>query len=47
MLNKMFKYTPLRLEFFDNLLIRASQKYALNDPFELRPSYGSRSGKVA
>jgi hypothetical protein len=38
MLNKLFKYTSLRLEFFDSLLIRASQKYALNDPFELRPS---------
>lgn len=29
---------PLRKEFFDNFLIRGSQKYALNDPFELRPS---------
>lgn len=29
---------PLRREFFENFLIRGSQKYALNDPFELRPS---------
>lgn len=27
------------MEFFDNLLIRATQKYALNDPFELSPSH--------
>ncbi|MGR6837931.1 DUF2971 domain-containing protein [Aliivibrio wodanis] len=45
MLNKIFKYTGLRVEFFDNLLIRASQKYALNDPFELRPGYGGIRGK--
>ncbi len=43
MLNKLFKYTSLRLDFFDHLLIRASQKYALNDPFELRPSQGHSS----
>ncbi|HFQ5429261.1 TPA: DUF2971 domain-containing protein [Vibrio vulnificus] len=47
MLNKIFKYTGLRIEFFDNLLIRASQKYALNDPFELRPSYGGIRGRKA
>lgn len=34
------------MEFFDNLLIRASQKYALNDPFELRPSFGKDRGKA-
>ncbi|PMH37131.1 hypothetical protein BCU68_08510 [Vibrio sp. 10N.286.49.B3] len=39
MLDKIFKYTGLRLDFFDNMLMRASQKYALNDPFELRPSH--------
>lgn len=38
MLNNIYKYTHLRFEFFESLLIRASQKYALNDPFELRPS---------
>lgn len=46
MLNNIFKYTGFRVEFFDNLLIRASQKYALNDPFELRPSYEKDSGKL-
>ncbi|MFG0732283.1 DUF2971 domain-containing protein [Photobacterium damselae] len=40
MLEKIYKYMPLRKEFFDNFLIRGSQKYALNDPFELRPSSG-------
>jgi hypothetical protein len=39
MLDKIYKYTAIRTEFFDNLMIRASQKYALNDPFELRPSH--------
>ncbi|TDX15726.1 DUF2971 family protein [Buttiauxella sp. BIGb0552] len=39
MLNNIYKYTHLRFDFFDNLLIRATQKYALNDPFELRPSH--------
>ena len=38
MLDNIYKYMPLRKEFFDNFLIRGSQKYALNDPFELRPS---------
>jgi hypothetical protein len=45
MLNNIYKYTPLRLGFFDNLMIRASQKYALNDPFELRPSDKVRGAK--
>lgn len=31
---------PARIEFFDNLLLRASHKTALNDPFEVRPSLG-------
>lgn len=30
---------PARLEFFDNFLLRASNKSALNDPFEVRPSF--------
>ena len=38
MLGKIYKYTPYRKAFFENFLIRGSQKYALNDPFELRPS---------
>ncbi|WP_394389754.1 DUF2971 domain-containing protein [Shewanella woodyi] len=41
MLDKIYKYMPLRKEFFDNFLIRGSQKYVLNDPFELRPSSGN------
>ena len=45
-LNKIYKYTPLRLDFFDNLMIRASQKYALNDPFELRPSHKIKGSKT-
>ncbi|NRQ42541.1 DUF2971 domain-containing protein [Rheinheimera sp. YQF-2] len=43
MLNKLYKYTALRLEFFDNLMIRASQKYALNDPFELMPTQSHKN----
>jgi hypothetical protein len=39
-LDKIYKYMPLRKELFENFLIRGSQKYALNDPFELRPSSG-------
>ncbi|EBJ2076140.1 DUF2971 domain-containing protein, partial [Salmonella enterica] len=46
MLNKIYKYTPLRFDFFDNLLLRASQKYALNDPFELRPSHHSETNSI-
>ncbi|MGI2922194.1 DUF2971 domain-containing protein [Vibrio diabolicus] len=38
MLDKIYKYMPLRKQFFENFLIRGSQKYALNDPFELNPS---------
>ncbi|MFT6903339.1 MAG: hypothetical protein ACJAXS_003562 [Colwellia sp.] len=34
----MYKYMPLRKVFFDNFLIRASQRCALNDPFEVLPS---------
>ncbi|MCU7988260.1 DUF2971 domain-containing protein [Shewanella sp. SW24] len=47
MLNKIYKYTPLRLEFFDNFLLRASQKYALNDPFELRPSFKIKGSNLS
>lgn len=34
----MFKYSPLRSIFFENYLIRATQRSALNDPFEILPS---------
>lgn len=37
MLKSLFKYTIFRPAFFDDFLIRSSQKYALNDPFELTP----------
>lgn len=40
MINSIYKYIPARVEFFDNLLLRASHKTALNDPFEVRPSLG-------
>ncbi|MDE1311747.1 DUF2971 domain-containing protein [Vibrio aestuarianus subsp. cardii] len=39
MIHSVFKYMPARLEFFDNFLLRASNKSALNDPFEVRPSF--------
>ncbi|HHG3336599.1 DUF2971 domain-containing protein [Vibrio parahaemolyticus] len=35
--NSLFKYTTFRKEFFEDFLIRVTQKYALNDPFELTP----------
>ncbi|MGY5796162.1 DUF2971 domain-containing protein [Rheinheimera faecalis] len=44
MLDKLYKYTALRLNFFDDLMIRASQKYVLNDPFELMP--GGKKNKI-
>lgn len=34
----MFKYSPLRSLFFENYLVRATQRVALNDPFEILPS---------
>lgn len=40
MIHSIFKYMPARVFFFDNLLLRASHKTALNDPFEVRPSLG-------
>lgn len=38
MLNSLYKYTSFRPEFFENLLMRGTQKYALNDPFEMTPA---------
>lgn len=38
MINNLYKYTSPHPQVFENLLIRASQRYSLNDPFELRPS---------
>ncbi|EFP96537.1 DUF2971 domain-containing protein [Vibrio caribbeanicus] len=38
MLKSLFKYASPHAQTFDDLLIRASQRYSLNDPFELRPS---------
>ncbi|MEZ9569936.1 DUF2971 domain-containing protein [Vibrio splendidus] len=38
MINSLYKFSPNRAEFFDNFLIRASNKHALNDPFEVHPS---------
>lgn len=38
---------PLRREFFESFMIRGSQKYALNDPFELRPSSGNAQKVLA
>lgn len=34
----IYKYTPLRFDFFENRLVRASGNRSLNDPFEARPS---------
>jgi hypothetical protein len=36
--NKIYKYMPYRKEFFENFLLRITQKNALNDPFEMEPS---------
>ena len=38
MLSSIYKYFPCRLEYFDNFLVRATVKSALNDPFEVRPT---------
>nr|WP_321382150.1 DUF2971 domain-containing protein [uncultured Vibrio sp.] len=35
MITSLYKYLPLRESFFDNLLIRATSKLSLNDPFEV------------
>lgn len=37
-LSSIFKYFPMREEFFSNRLLRASGNRSLNDPFEARPS---------
>lgn len=36
-MNTLYKYMPFRQEFFDNFLVRCSQRAALNDPFEILP----------
>lgn len=38
MINRLYKFLPARPSFFENLLLRASSKFSLNDPFEARPS---------
>lgn len=38
MINSLFKYSIFRDEFFDNLLLRVSDRDSLNDPFEFLPS---------
>jgi len=37
-IENIYKYSPLREDFFDNFLVRGSQKFSLNDPFELTPA---------
>lgn len=37
-MNTLYKYMPFRPEFFDNFLVRCSQRAALNDPFEMLPN---------
>ena len=39
MISSLFKFIPPRAEFFDNYLLRASNRLALNDPFEATPSF--------
>lgn len=38
MVSSLYKYLPARVSFFDNYLIRATNKLGLNDPFEVNPS---------
>ncbi len=38
MISSLYKYFPPRDSFFDNYLIRATNKLGLNDPFEVSPS---------
>ncbi|PLR58524.1 DUF2971 domain-containing protein [Vibrio parahaemolyticus] len=45
MLKSLYKYTSFRPEFFSNLLVRGSQKFALNDPFEMTPGAKKRMAK--
>ena len=35
MIRKLYKYMPLRLEFFDEPMLRATPTHQLNDPFEV------------
>ncbi len=35
---RLYKYMPLRMEFFENFLLRCTPKSCLNDPFEALPS---------
>jgi hypothetical protein len=37
-INRLYKFLPARPSFFENLLLRASSKHSLNDPFEAKPS---------
>lgn len=37
-MNTLYKYMPFRPQFFENFLVRCSQRAALNDPFEMLPS---------
>jgi hypothetical protein len=37
-MHSLYKYMPLRPEFFDNFLLRATGRFSLNDPFEVLPS---------
>ena len=39
MIDSLFKFFPPREDFFDNYLLRASNRFALNDPFEATPSF--------
>lgn len=38
MIKILYKFLPARSDFFDNFLIRATNKLSLNDPFEVKPS---------
>ncbi len=35
--DKLYKFSLLRMEFFDNRFLRISPRYALNDPYEFLP----------
>lgn len=39
MISSLFKFIPPRPDFFNNYLLRASNRSALNDPFEATPSF--------
>ncbi|MGG6325606.1 DUF2971 domain-containing protein [Vibrio cholerae] len=38
--HRLYKYMPLRMNFFENFLLRCTPKSSLNDPFEALPSMG-------